>query len=78
MFRFLFQKVGFYLGRGVTWVVGFNGCVLFSLVCFNDLTLHFSHLTWVHVVIKIILLRLNCVLRGLLYFTYVLTVPGYM
>ena len=39
--------VGFYLGRGVTWVVGFNGCGLRGLVCFNEVTLRFSHLTYV-------------------------------
>ena len=39
--------MGFYLGRGVTWVVSFNGCGLFSLVYFNDLTLRLSHLTYV-------------------------------
>ena len=47
----------FYLGRGATWVVGFTGCGLPSLVCFNDVTLHFptSYLcssgTWVLVVV---------------------------
>ena len=34
--------------------------------------------TWVHVVTERNLLRLICVLWGLLSFTYVLTVPGYM
>ena len=76
--------VVFYLGRGVTWVVGFNRCGLPGLVCLNDFTLCLpvSYLcsggTWVHVVVGIILLRLICVLRGLLYFSYVLAVPGYM
>ena len=41
----------FYLGRGVTWVVGLNRCVflffVFFLTCFNDVTLCFSHLTYV-------------------------------
>ena len=31
---FVSESVGFYLGRGVTWVVGFNGCGLPGLVCF--------------------------------------------
>ena len=34
--------------------------------------------TRVHVVVENELLRLGCVLRGLLCFTYVLAVPGYM
>ena len=40
-FSFYFRTVGFYLGRGVTWVVGFNGCGLPSLVCFSGVTLRF-------------------------------------
>ena len=39
--------VGFYLGRGVTWVVCFNGCGLPKLVCFSEVILHFSHFTYV-------------------------------
>ena len=39
--------VGFYLGRGVTWVVWFNGCGLSRLVCFNEVTLRFPHFTYV-------------------------------
>ena len=76
--------MGFYLGRGVTWVVDFTGCGLPGLVCFNDHYFAFSASylcsggTWVHVVVGTNLLRLICVLRGLLYFTYVLAVPGYM
>ena len=46
-FSFYFRMVGFYLGRGVTWVVGFNGCGLPGLVYFNEVTLHFLHLTYV-------------------------------
>ena len=42
--------VGFYLGRGVTWVVDFTGCGLPGLVCFNNITLRFPHLTYVLVV----------------------------
>ena len=42
--------VEFYLGRGVTWVVEFTGCGLPGLVCFNDVTLRFPHLTYVLVV----------------------------
>ena len=42
--------VGFYLGRCVTWVVSFDGCGLSGLVCFNEVTLRFSHLTYVLVV----------------------------
>ena len=45
VFCFYVGKVGFYLGMCVTWVVGFNGCGLPGLVCFNEVTLHFSHLT---------------------------------
>ena len=44
---YYFGTVGFYLGRGVTWVVGFNGCGLSGLVCFNEVTLCISHLTYV-------------------------------
>ena len=44
---FYFRTVEFYLGRGATWVVGFTGNGLTSLVCFNDVTLHFPHLTYV-------------------------------
>ena len=44
---FYFRTVEFYLGRGVTWVVGFNRCGLPGLVCFNDFTLCFPHLTYV-------------------------------
>ena len=47
VFSFYFRTVEFYLGRGVTWVVGFNRCGLPGLVCFNDVTLHFPHLTYV-------------------------------
>ena len=39
--------VGFYLGRGVTWVLSFNRCGLSGLVCFDKVTLRFSHLTYV-------------------------------
>ena len=39
--------MGFYLGRGVIWVVGFNGCGLPGLVCFSGVTLHFLHFTYV-------------------------------
>ena len=42
-----FRTVGFYLGRGVTWVVCFNGCGLPDLICFNEVTLCFMHLTYV-------------------------------
>ena len=34
--------------------------------------------TWVHVMTEKDLLKLICILRGLLHFTYVLVVPGYM
>ena len=39
--------VGFYLGRGVTRVVSSNRCGLPRLVCFSEVTLHFSHFTYV-------------------------------
>ena len=42
-----FRTVGFYLGRGVTWVVCFNGCGLPDLVHFNEVALCFMHLTYV-------------------------------
>ena len=45
IFSFYFGTVGFYLGRGATWVVCFDGCGLPGLVCFNKVTLRFSHLT---------------------------------
>ena len=47
VFSFYFRTVEFYLGRGVAWVVGFKRCGLPGLVCFNDVTLHFSHFTYV-------------------------------
>ena len=56
--------MGFYLGRGVTWVVCFNGCGLPDLICFNEVYLAFFALylcsggTWVHVVTEKDLLRL--------------------
>ena len=49
--------MGFYLGRGVTWVVDFTGCGLPGLVCFNGRYFAFSASylcsggTWVHVVV---------------------------
>ena len=42
--------MGFYLGRGVTWVVCSIGCGLPRLVCFSEVTLRFSHFTYVVVV----------------------------
>ena len=53
---FYFRSVGFYLGRGVTWVECFNRCGLPGLICFNELTFAYFTLylcsggTWVHVV----------------------------
>ena len=47
VFIFYFRMVEFYLGRGANWVVGFNRCGLPGLVCFNDVTLRFPHLTYV-------------------------------
>ena len=38
--------MGFYLGRGVTWVMCSNGCGLPRLVCFSKVALHFSHFTY--------------------------------
>ena len=57
-FVFYVRTVRFYLCMCVTWVVGFNGCGLPSLACFNEVTLPFfaPYLrcggTWVHVVIE--------------------------
>ena len=59
--------MGFYLGRGVTWVVCFNGCGLPRLVCFSESYFAFLILclcsggTWVHVVTEKDLLGLNCI-----------------
>ena len=70
VFMFYFRTVEFYLGRGVTWVVGFNSCgllVALSLPYFVNFASYLcSGGTWVHVVIEINLLMLNCVLRDLL------------
>ena len=54
---FYFRTVEFYLGKGVTWVVGFNECgvlawfALVTLLCVFASYLRFSD-TWVHVVIE--------------------------
>ena len=48
VFSFYFRTVGLYLGRGVTWVVGFNGCGLPGLVLFlTKLLCRFTYLTYV-------------------------------
>ena len=76
--------VGFYLGMGVTWVVYFNRCGLPRLVCFGKSYFAFlapylcSGGTWVHVVAKKDLLKLNCICGGCCALPMFWVVPGYV
>ena len=46
-FSLYLRTVGFYLGRGATWVVGLMDVVFLAWFVFNEVTLHFTHLTYV-------------------------------
>ena len=49
-FSFYSRTVGFYLGRGATWVVGLKDVDFLAWPVFSEVTLYFTHLTYVLVV----------------------------